>query len=255
LPQPSSVAIICHIFYPELLPEIRKFLENIPFGSDLFFSTDTEEKRNLVEQALAGWNKGHITTRIMPNRGRDVAPRLIGYREVHDVYEFVLHVHSKSTLYRNDLAGWRELLFRNLVGSPEIVYSVFEAFARHPHLGLIFPQHYEPTRELIGWGSNYHIAQYLAQRMGISLAPAQKIDFPSGSMFWARSAALRPLLDLALSFSDFPAEEGQIDGTLAHAIERLYPLACEKAADSDDCGHLFRLKADSDSDRSRTAFR
>jgi hypothetical protein len=26
-------------------------------------------------------------------------------------------------------------------------------------------------------------------------------------------------------------------------------------ADSDDCGHLFRLKADSDSDRSRTAFR
>jgi len=27
------------------------------------------------------------------------------------------------------------------------------------------------------------------------------------------------------------------------------------AADSDDCGHLFRLKADSDSDRSRTAFR
>jgi hypothetical protein len=28
-----------------------------------------------------------------------------------------------------------------------------------------------------------------------------------------------------------------------------------KDADSDDCGHLFRLKADSDSDRSRTAFR
>jgi TPR repeat protein len=26
-------------------------------------------------------------------------------------------------------------------------------------------------------------------------------------------------------------------------------------ADSDDCGHLFRLKADGDSDRSRTAFR
>ena len=29
----------------------------------------------------------------------------------------------------------------------------------------------------------------------------------------------------------------------------------EIIADSDDCGHLFRLKADSDSDRSRTAFR
>jgi hypothetical protein len=31
--------------------------------------------------------------------------------------------------------------------------------------------------------------------------------------------------------------------------------ASARRADSDDCGHLFRLKADSDSDRSRTAFR
>jgi hypothetical protein len=39
--------------------------------------------------------------------------------------------------------------------------------------------------------------------------------------------------------------------------DRLQPISASKAgtADSDDCGHLFRLKADSDSDRSRTAFR
>src|SRR5262249_13012858 len=53
--------------------------------------------------------------------------------------------------------------------------------------------------------------------------------FPSGSMFWARSAALRPLLDLNLSYGDFPEEAGQIDGTPAHAIERLYYYACERA--------------------------
>jgi lipopolysaccharide biosynthesis protein len=231
LPQPSSLAVICHMFYPELIAEIRNYLGNIPLAADLFFSTDTEEKRSLIDLGFADWSKGRVETRVMENRGRDVAPRMIGFREVHNSYEYVLHVHSKASRHNNGLATWREFLFKNLVGSPEIVYSVFEAFARHPRLGLVFPQHYEILREhkWISWGNNYPIAQSLAQRMGITVAPERTIDFPSGSMFWARSAALRPLLNLALSFSDFPQETGQIDGTLAHAIERLYLLACERA--------------------------
>jgi hypothetical protein len=40
--------------------------------------------------------------------------------------------------------------------------------------------------------------------------------------------------------------------TVQHAQKR---DEAGRLADSDDCGHLFRLKADSDSDRSRTAFR
>ena len=65
--------------------------------------------------------------------------------------------------------------------------------------------------------------------MGFDIDPGAALDFPSGSMFWARSAALRPLLDLQLATEDFDEEKGQIDSTLAHAIERLYFFACEKA--------------------------
>jgi lipopolysaccharide biosynthesis protein len=36
--------------------------------------------------------------------------------------------------------------------------------------------------------------------------------FPAGAMFWARAAALAPLLKLSLRLSDFEEESGQTDG-------------------------------------------
>jgi lipopolysaccharide biosynthesis protein len=48
-------------------------------------------------------------------------------------------------------------------------------------------------------------------------------------MFWARPAALEPILRLGLNTNDFPEEPIKIDGTLAHAIERLFALGTEQA--------------------------
>jgi hypothetical protein len=62
-------------------------------------------------------------------------------------------------------------------------------------------------------------------QMGIDVRLEQPLDFPSGSMFWARPEALRPLLDLGLTTDDFP--EGAAALTLAHAIERLLLRICE----------------------------
>ncbi len=48
-------------------------------------------------------------------------------------------------------------------------------------------------------------------------------------MFWLRPAALRPLLDANLDITDFDAESGQHDGTLAHAVERMFALSARAA--------------------------
>ena len=47
-------------------------------------------------------------------------------------------------------------------------------------------------------------------------------------MFWARVKAIEPLLKLGMKTSDFEEETGQIDGTLAHSIERSLCFIAEK---------------------------
>ena len=227
--RPASVAVLCHLYYAELADEFRHYLRNIPVPADLFLSTDTEAKRATLAEAFEGWPGGAVELRVMPNRGRDIAPKLVGFRDVHERYQLVLHLHSKMSCHDEVLAPWRTFLLENLLGSPAIVLSVFEAFARMPRIGMIFPQYYEYVRHWLDWGANFPTARQLADRMGVSLRADAALDFPTGSMFWARSAALAPLLGLNLTFEDFAAEAGQTDGTLAHAIERLYLYSCERA--------------------------
>jgi len=232
------LAVICHLFHPEIAPELCSYLGNLPVPADLFVSTDTEAKAARLREVFADWTGGTTEIRITPNRGRDIAPKLVGFADAHDGYDLVLHLHSKVSTHAGFLAPWRSFLFENLLGSPGTVTSILDAFARLPDLGMVAAQHYEPIRRWIGWNGNFETAKSLASRMGIRLSPKRALDFPSGSMFWARPAALRPLLDLKLSFDDFPKEGAQLDHTPAHAIERLYFLACERS------GHTWLKVAD-----------
>jgi lipopolysaccharide biosynthesis protein len=42
-------------------------------------------------------------------------------------------------------------------------------------------------------------------------------------MFWARSEALRPVIDLRLGWDDYPQEPVSADGTILHTLERFTP--------------------------------
>ena len=48
-------------------------------------------------------------------------------------------------------------------------------------------------------------------------------------MFWFKPKALAPILNCGLTFDDFPDESGQLDGTIAHAIERAFLFVVETA--------------------------
>ena len=228
-PERRKVAAIVHLFYEELACEFRSYLDNVPCNMDIYISTVDNFRADIIRRAFDGWSKGEVEIRVVPNRGRDIAPKLVCFRDIYDQYEYVLHLHSKYSQHSSVLASWRHFLLESLIGTEDIVTSIFHAFERHPQLGIVAPQHFEPMRQWINWGGNFKLADKLVREMGISLREEDPLDFPAGSMFWARSAALRPLLNLNLKTEDFDEESNQKDATLAHAIERIFFHACEYA--------------------------
>jgi lipopolysaccharide biosynthesis protein len=106
-----------------------------------------------------------------------------------------------------------------------MVDAILDGFASDGTLGLVFPE--DP--HLSDWNENRPIAEDLARRIGITGALPTHFDFPNGTMFWARPAALQPLFSLGLKWEDYPPEPLPYDGTILHALERLLPFAAAKA--------------------------
>ena len=225
---PERIAVVAHVFYPDFCPTMLEALKAMPVRADVFVSTDTEHKSREIAAALSGYENGSLEIRICPNVGRDIAPLLVAFDDVFARYDVFLHLHSKRSPHQADLADWRDFLLANLVGTRETIRSILGLFAARD-VGIVFSQHYPAVRELINFGYNFETMRELLSRCGVELTKDLVLEFPSSSFFWGRSAAMRPLLDLGLAWSDFPEESGQVDGTLAHAIERSLCYVAEAA--------------------------
>lgn len=228
-PVKFKVAAVVHIFYPELANELKRLLMNIPCAVDVFISTTDADKKSVIEQAFSDFDKGNVTIKVFENRGRDIAASFVGFKEIYKRYEVCVHIHSKKSPHaKSRLAGWREHLYKNLLGSPEIVSGILKILS-DKRVGLVFPQYFNPIRVSINWGENYLGTKKFLHGLGVEMDNRHLIEFPAGSMFWFKPKALAPLLESGLTFDDFPEECGQVDGTIAHAIERAFLFIVETA--------------------------
>jgi lipopolysaccharide biosynthesis protein len=135
----------------------------------------------------------------------------------------VLKLHTKRSTHRQDGEVWRHDLLDKLL-APQRAQRILAAMNSDPHLGLVGAEgHLQPISYY--WGANRETVAYLCTRLGIAPAQIEHDRFVAGSMFWVRLDALRPLLDAHLGEDEFETEQGQVDGTLAHAIERVFALA------------------------------
>jgi lipopolysaccharide biosynthesis protein len=223
----GRIAVVAHLYYEDIWPEIRTALAAIEESFDLFVSVGLNASERIVMDIKSFYPLAKVLR--FENRGRDVLPfmALINSGVLFN-YDLICKVHSKRSLHREDGDRWRNTLLGGVLGSNTLVERIGRAFKSDPDLGIVVAQGQIYGSRDEHWVDNRSRVIELGRRIGIEDIPAGS-TFPGGSMYWIRPFVLRSIAGLALTPDDFEAEPLGIDGTTGHAVERLIGLACHDA--------------------------
>lgn len=236
--------IMVHVFFVDLFPELCRYLARMPIPYHLLLSVPSETARTqILDACRALGEQVRVTVKVVPNRGRDLAPLFVNFRDDIAALDIIGHLHTKRSSYTGSaLFGeqWRRYLLDGLLGDASHPRAMLAQFAADPGVGIIYPETFPGLPYWAHtWLSNRAHGQTLLARMGYGDVDfGQYLDYPVGSMFWARTQALKPLFDLALTSADFPSEQGQTDNTLHHAIERCLVFSAHAAG----FAHRFQVR-------------
>lgn len=219
----TTTAVMVHLYYTDKWNDIEAKLRNlddIPF--DLFVSLQEKDVAFATEIKKL-YKDAHIT--ILPNRGRDILPFVHTARRLYEKgYTSLLKIHTKKSKHRSDGDKWFKELVGGLLASKALVRRAVEITSSSK--ALIGPKgHYISLGAYIG-SNKEHVDDLLSRMYGKEeseavLSQADEYAYFGGSMFWVSLEALKPLFELFLMPEDFEVEQGQIDGTMAHAVERV----------------------------------
>lgn len=214
----ADAVVLLHLFYPDLIDWFAQRLAVTAGDLDLMITVPERWSEADLVRVQAAFPAAHLA--IAENRGRDIRPFVEALRRARALgYSTFCKLHSKRSPHLANGDEWRAELFDGLLGG-EAMSQAPRAFAQDPKLGLLASS---KARMHIGdpdvMANNAAGVERLSARMG--LKPTPDMPFAAGSMFWGRTEAFAPLSDLPDAEIGFEPELGRIDGTTAHAIERL----------------------------------
>lgn len=225
---PGRIAIHLHLFRASASKAFVPHLVKMPFTYDLFVSVTEAESENQGRLAFAHLPRcTNLRFAVVPNRGRDLAPLFSTFEEELNRYDFIGHISDQLPLEAGGgLERGRDYLLDSLFGSSERIGRIFSLFSESEAVALLYPQSYSDLPyQANSWLANRQLGEVWSRRLGHPASiPSGYFDFPLGSSFWARRALLTPFWRAKIRPIDFPSEDGQPDGTLAHCLQRLLGL-------------------------------
>jgi lipopolysaccharide biosynthesis protein len=208
-----------HAFYPDVVEEMLDCFVGKAQHGRFLVTTTTRKNHEAVRRILEEREFSGAQTILIENKGRDIGPFLDHALDYASTGDVICHIHTKKS---PDVGGtygekWRKLLYGAL-----LTQTAVDAF-KDDGLGLLFPD----TSRSVGWGKNRPFCEMIAKNLGCTLG-SHPGPMPIGNMFFARVETAEAMRTATRDI-EWPREPVPYDGTVLHAIERMWTVACERA--------------------------
>lgn len=222
----QKFAVVIHAFYEDLLDEIFSWVRNIKVDYDLFVSVPVANSAKI--RGIVANEFPHARIFETENVGYDVKPflDLLASGKL-DSYLAVCKIHTKRGHSSSGLPlpeAWRGLALSGVLPSECTINSILTLFERDPNVCLVGP------RSLYVHGPTHiHENESKIQAIFRQLYPKSIIPkewgFFAGTMFWLRPQLLAEHARIIINKGfDFKVDTPGVDGTMAHALERIFGL-------------------------------
>jgi hypothetical protein len=226
----NKIAVILHLFYIDLWNEFELALAGISQEFDLYISIHEGKTRDIASTILKRFPNAKLYE--FSNKGRDIYPFLTIFKEIQPLnYTLILKLHTKKSPHLKCFDGfgetWRKTTLNSLAQWNKRVNDIFDLFDSNPDLGIFSPFGY--LYSFNSTDANFNTINQLMPGIDRDTFDKKQFVFAAGSMFWFRPEAIEKVLQIDLTEENFEEELAQVDGTLAHAIERLFGVLCQTA--------------------------
>lgn len=217
----TRVAVIAHVYYPELIAQIKSHLRSIESPFDLYV-TLPETAHESVRSRLRRLHPDTVLIPV-PDRGFDIAPFFAALERVRArgrTYDAVCKIHTKKG--RTEPATWRHLLLNAVLGGRPLVGRIIRSFSKDPTLALVGARDFYLDGEKFSRDNRAAVERLYGDLYPHGPRP-RRWGFFAGTMFWFRPGLFDRLGELLGDRYDFEASAAN-DGLIAHGVERMFGL-------------------------------
>ncbi len=233
----KKYAVFAYLYYEDLFEYSISKIMNVPEYFDIYIATDTKEKSRKIWEGIEPKRKNNVRLCRTNGRGRDLAALLIEFRPYVLNYEVICFVHDKKSSQMDYVTVgkcFNENLWENVLFGKNYIKQILKLFQDNKYLGFLTPPmiyhnlYYHTAID--AWTICFEKTQELAEKLGVEIhILKEKNPVSLGSTFWCRPLALKKLFDYDFQYEEFPKEPMDVDGTISHAIERIFPYIAQEA--------------------------